>query len=391
MKFYLLFMFLFIQLPSAFSQTTASQADKILLQYFQNQEYAKAATYLRLNHFKDNNDIQYLSLLGYANYMSNRLSDAAQCFNKILNIDTTNNRAVYYLGKINIAKGDLVKARDYFCKLVTYRPGVANYYKQLAALYQKLNNDAASGWYYKKAYRLNPDDAVVAAHFASSLLMQDLYLQADSILDRALKKDSLQSTMLRLRIRSAYQQKDFETIFPLIARLKSMGAISLQPFLFAAISYFQLEQYDSCIATCQLLAQSKLNSKTTMYLQALSYKALKQYDTALIFLNNCIAMSLDKSANGYFSAKGEILNLMHQPSNALKQYDTAYYIFHQPEQLYNKAKIYDIQFKNYKAALRFYKRYLKNAGKPKSGNEEKIYAFVKERAEQLERWEKERQ
>lgn len=383
----LLWIYILLSVP-VFCQTLPSTTEQRLIQYFQNQEYAKAAVYLQSTLPVTSDSMQYLSLLGYACYMSNQFTKAAYYFERLLRADPSRPRALYYLGKINMAKSNLPAAQKYFCRLVERKPGVAAYYKQLAQLFQQLGNDAAAGWYFGKSHHLNPDDPAVTAKLASYRIRQKLYQKADTILDSALRQDSLQATLLDIRIHSAYDQKDYETIFPLAGKLKAMHAISLSPFLRAAIASFRLGRYDSCIAFCRLLAQHKLESRTSLYLGALSYKAEKKYKKALDNLNKCIAMSLDAAADNYFSAKGEILESIHQPSRALKQYDTAYYIFHHPLQLYNKARIYDAQFENYKFAIRYYRRYLDHSNKPETEDEKKVYAFVRERLQQLEKWER---
>ncbi len=378
---------LLLILHPVFSQDSSSLMDRRLVQYFQSQQYEKAVRYLQLMINPDTADSRYLSLLGYSYYMSNQLGEASGCFERLLKSDSANSGALYYLGTINASKGNYPSAIKYFCRLVETKPGQANYYKKLAELFQKTGNEAASGWYYKLSYQINPNDPEVTAGLAINWINQELYQKADSILDRALQKDSLQARLLILRIRSAYEQEDYSLVFPLANKLKAMHFFSQKPFLMTAISYFNIKNYDSCIATCNYLILNKSGTQTVLYLKALSYKALKQYKNALSSLNACIHMALDEAADNYFSTKGEVFILMHQPSRALKQYDTAYYIFRKPVQLYNKARIYDGQFENYKAALRYYRRYLKHQKAPKSGNEKEITAFVKKRVKQLEEWE----
>lgn len=373
---------------TAQAQTASSNIDRQLMQYFQNQEYAKAAIYLKFMANSDTANIRYLSLLGYSYYMSGQLVQAADCFQQLLQKDAHNSRAVYYLGKINAIKGNNPVALNYFCKLVTLKPDVAAYYKQLAALWDKLNNAAAATWYYELSYHLNPNDPAVITSLANHWIGQELYLKADSILDKALQQDSMQANILVARIHSAYGQKDYTTIFPLADQLEKMHFVTLQPFLLTAIAYFDLKKYDSSIAICEFLLGNKLKTKTVVYLEALSYKALHDYKKSLARLDECLAMALDDDADNYFSVKGDIYETLHQPSKALKQYDTAYYIFHHPLQLYNKARIYDASFENPHTALRYYRRYLSHRKGPAKGDERKVLSFVRKRVKQLAEWEK---
>ena len=387
MKYLLSFIGLILGTLPFLSQTTTDRADQ-LIQYFQNQQYAQAAQYLQTVLRSDTTNQHVLSLLGYAYYMSNQLPQAGQVYGRLLALDSTNLRARYYLGKINVTKGNLPLARTYYCQLVQRKKGVARYYKELAAVFSRLNNPNAAGWYNQLAYHANPNDPEVTVRLADYWLEQTRYREADSIIFRALQQDSLQAGLLITGIRSAYLQEKYDQIFPLTQRLESMHYISLKPFLQAAIARFNLEQYDSCIATCRLLTANKLANETIYYLEALAYKALKQYEPALAYLDTCIHMAMDPKADDYFTAKGAVLEQMHQPSNALKVYDTAYYLFHAPLQLYNKARIYDSQFENYRVALRYYRDFMQKSTDSTGPKAATVRAYVRKRSDQLEKWQK---
>lgn len=143
--------------------------------------------------------------------MSYQFASATRCFSQLLKVDSVNATAYYYLGKVQAAKGNVPLALTYFCRLVKIKPGVAHYYKQLASLWTQVGNNAAAGWYYKRAYEANAEDPEVIVHLASNWIRQEMYEKADHIPDLALRQDLMQSQLqlLIVHIRSAYTQEEY--------------------------------------------------------------------------------------------------------------------------------------------------------------------------------------
>ncbi|HEX5554592.1 MAG TPA: hypothetical protein VFX43_15215 [Chitinophagaceae bacterium] len=372
------------------AQSGAEGPDRgILMGYFENQQYGRAADYLLSIYKGDSVGLQGLSLLGYTYYMDNQLMQAATFYRRMFALDSANITACNYLGKINLLNGDKKRALHFFCHLVALKPGVSGYYKQLAVLWDQLGNNGAAAYYYRLSYDLNPHDPDVVSSLAGHWIMQQLYRRADSVLDISLEQDSMQAKVIETRVWSAYEQDSYRDIFPLVARLKRMGYIEQNPFLYAAIGYYYTSQYGKCVETCDFMISHKLKSRPVLYLEAMAFKQQKKYSLSLAMLNECIGLAINRDADNYYSAKGDIYESLRQYHNAIRQYDTAYYIFKSPLQLYNKARIYDARLKSPKTALRYYRLYLHHRhGVP--GNQEKdVLRYTKDRVKALAAWQKE--
>ncbi|HEU0226463.1 MAG TPA: hypothetical protein VFQ86_01895 [Arachidicoccus soli] len=382
-----LFMF---SVNMSFAQSGLTPDKSVLMQYFENQEYAQAANYLQPIIQADSGNIHNLSLLGYTYYMSNQLASAEECYLKIWNQDSSNIVACNYLGKINLKKQNNPLALHYFCRLIDLKPGVAAYYKEAAFTWNQMSNFPAAGYYYQLSYFINPNDPQVTASLADYWLGQKIYNRADSILDAALQKDSLDAGLIEEKIKSAYQQNKYPVIFPLIERLKRMNTIDLNSYLYGAIGYFYLKQYQPCVDLCDYLIVHHYQTRPVLFTEAIAFKEQKRYSESLATLDECIGMALDKQATEYFDAKASIYTILKQYDKAFHQYDTAYYIFHNPSQIYSKALLYDIQLKKPLMALKYYRRYLHRIdGKP-TPLEAPIWDYVNARVKQLEEWEKKR-
>lgn len=387
MKAILILLFVFaISMATNAQQAHFSPDERTLMGFLENQEYAKAAGYLKVVVASNPENMHYLSLLGYVYYMSHQLSLAESCYGKIFNRDSANATACNYLGNINLEKGNKPRALYFFCRLVDLKPGVAAYYKQLAVLWQQLNNSQAATYYYRKSYFINPNDAGVVVGLADGWVAQKMYIRADSILDVALQKDSLQRGILEERIQSAYVQEKYEVIFPLVEKLKQMEAISMKPFFYAAAGYFLTKQYKACSAMCDFMLEKKLKTRSVLYLQAMAFEKQKQYKLSLQRLEECLADALSKDAIDYFSTKGEIYEKMKAFHTAMRQYDTAYYIFKEPVMMYKKALVYDRDLKNPTTALRYYQSYLHKRHDSVPPLEMPLYKYAIDREKTLRKW-----
>lgn len=384
-----LFMILIPLVGSLAAGAQPTEADKgLLLTYFQNQQFPEAASYIASLRKAHPEDRHLTSLLGYAYYQAGNLTGAATCFQGLYGSDSTDAAALRYLGAIAVAEGNKADALKYYCTLAGLKPGVVSTYKQLAELWMRMGNQDAACYYYRLAYQAGGQhDPEIVSGLASGLVTQELFRRGDSILDAALAEDSAQGEVLKTRIWSAYKQKHYTKIFPLVDKLQQMQDISLAPFLYAAIGYYQLHRYKECENTCAVMILNHVNSRSVLYLLALAYKEEKKYHLSLLTLDECIGDALSADADGYFSAKGSIYETLKQNRQAIREYDTAYYLFKNPLQLYNKARIYDTELKSPRTALRYYRLY--RAGRKDTVITEEAAAmkYTAARIKQLESWE----
>lgn len=169
-----------------------------------------------------------------------------------------------------------------------------------------------------------------------------------------------------------------------------MNTVDLNSYLYGAIGYFYLKQYRQCVETCDFLIVHHYQTRPVLFLEAMAFKEQKRYPESLATLDECIGMALDKQANEYFDAKAFIYTILKQYNKAFHQYDTAYYIFQNPLQLYNKALLYDIQLKKPLEALKYYKRYLQKVDGKLKPPDKQVWDYVYARVKQLEEWDEKR-
>ncbi|GAC1432791.1 MAG: hypothetical protein NVSMB7_08560 [Chitinophagaceae bacterium] len=78
----------------------------------------------------------------------------------------------------------------------------------------------------------------------------------------------------------------------------------------------------------------------------------------------------------YYYNLGDNYEAMNQFTMAVKQYDSAYYLFKSPLMKYYTGRIYESTLKNEKLARKYYLQYLKFAT-PQSADEKKAYEYIR--------------
>lgn len=75
---------------SSFAQQAAKIDNALLLDYYQNQRFMDAANYLKKTFPEPITDAKILAQLAYTSQMANKLVDAEGYYQRIYNLDTTN-------------------------------------------------------------------------------------------------------------------------------------------------------------------------------------------------------------------------------------------------------------------------------------------------------------
>jgi tetratricopeptide (TPR) repeat protein len=348
-----------------------------VMEFFQNQQFEEAITYLSPVAAVDSGNLQVLGYLGYAHYMNENTEEAEKYFQRIVSIDPGNLSALGYLARLNTNK-DPEKAKQYTWRLVTLQPGKAVWWRNMADLLHRTNQPDSAMSYYHQAYSLVPDDYRNAAGLAEILIEKSDFARADTILERGLTKDSLNISLLKLRIRSSYDEKEYEHALPPGERLMRLEETSVSPLTQVVLSYFTLKKYTDCIRVCEYMLNKGLELESIYYYEAKACSKLKLYAKSNELYETCLAKAISGTAEMYYYNLAENYEALKQYSKAVSQYDTAYYLFKNPVMNYNSGRIYESELNNAKLAQKYYALYLQTA-RPHSADEKKAYEYVKER------------
>lgn len=361
---------------TAIAQPSPVEKNKVL-EYFQEQQFDEAITYLQPVVATDSTNQQALRFLAYAYYMSENVKAAEQCYLKMVSIDSNELSGNHYLATIYNNR-EPEKAMQYTFRLIQLQPRKAMYYRNMGELLQRKNYPDSALLYLTRAYDLAPGDARNLASLADLFIYRKEYSRADSLLEVGLTRDSLNTSFLKLRIRSAYDNKDYEAVLLPGERLMRLADITIGALNKVALAHYNLQHYEDCIRVCEYMSGMGLESEAINYYQAKAWAKLKDYPKSNTFLETCLGMAISNNAEMYYFAMGENLEGLKQFKKAAAAYDTAFYLFKNPLALYSCGRIYEVELKNPTLARQYYTRYLALA-QPLAPDEKKAYAYVKER------------
>ena len=95
-------------------------------------------------------------------------------------------------------------------------------------------------------------------------------------------------------------------------------------------------------------------------------------------MDKCISQTIQKEAGIYLKAKAVNYEQMKDYKKAMNYYDTAYYIFRNPIDVYLAGRIADHYLKDRTKASAMYRFYLKLNPVPANENEESILKYISE-------------
>lgn len=348
-----------------------------VLDLFQEQQYEEAVSYLQPVIGSDSANAQALRLLSYAYYVNEDIPRAQQCYWKLFALDSNNITANHYLATIYYNREPDI-AMNFLARLVRLQPDKAQYYRGLGELLSRAKMKDSALLYLNQAYALAPGDYKNLVALAETLIDIKNYAKADSLLEVGLARDSLNISVLKSRIRSAYEAKDYKSISVPGERLIRLQEVSLNTLTKVVLGYYNLQQYEDCIRVCEYMLSMELHVEAVYYYEAKAWAKLKDYKKSNELLEICLDKAISKNAEMYYFDLGQNHEATRQFKKAVAAYDTAFYLFKAPLALYNCGRIYEAELKNETLARQYYTRYLALA-RPQAPDEKRAYAYVKER------------
>ncbi|MBO9561205.1 MAG: hypothetical protein J7621_00470 [Niastella sp.] len=360
----------------AAAQPPAPDKNKVL-DMLQEQQYEAAINYLQPAIGIDSSNTQALRLLSYAYYMSEDIFKAQHCFLKLHSLEPDNITANHYLASIYYNR-DPDLSMSFLARLIRLQPTNANYYRGLGEQLSRAKMKDSALQYLSQAYMLTPGDFKNTVAWAETLIDIKDYAKADSLLEIGLTRDSMNASLLKSRIRSAYDAKDYKSIPVYGERLISQQELSLSVLTKIVLGYYNLQQYENCVRICEYMLSMELQVEAVYYYEAKALAKLKQYEKSNQLLEICLGKAISPNGEMYYFSLGENYEAVKQYKKAVASYDTAFYLYKSPIALYNCGRIYEVELKNEPLARKYYTQYLAFA-KPIEADEKKAYAYVKER------------
>ncbi|HVU95429.1 MAG TPA: tetratricopeptide repeat protein [Puia sp.] len=348
-----------------------------VMDLFQDQQFDEALSYLSPVLQADSDNVPVLNYAGYAYYMNDNETGARACYERMLAIDGNSVTALHYLVLLNETP-DPGTAREYAQRLIELQPHKAAWWRITGELWGRAQRQDSALFYLDKAYALAPADVKTVVALGNLLCDGKAYGRADSITDLALERDSMNLSLLKLRIRSGYAQKDYATVLAPGERLLKLNEPSVNSLEWLALSYYNLKQYPDCIRVCEGMLDMGLELEAVYYYEARAEAKLKNYDSSNILLHKALAKAKSATMEWYYDGLGDNFESLRDYQKAVAHYDTAYYLFKDPLTLYTCGRIAETELHSPALARRYYRRYLAVA-KPESEAEKRAYRYVRQK------------
>jgi len=374
----ILLFFVFINNLSSSAQANEDQVDKNKVsEYFQNQQYVEAIQYLESKNIASSAGVNLINSLGYAYFMSENYKVAEEQYRHVLSLDSLNFTANRYMALIREYNKNYNDVLFYYKRLLKQQPDNAWLYNLYGDAFSLNKQPDSASLYYSKAYNLQPQNVKIVSAYANNLLDKESYLTADSVLNVFLLKDSVNLPVMRLSIRSSLAQHKMTKAAAFTDRWIRTGEIDPRTSANLALANYSIKNYGACYTLCDTLLKQGIETESLLYYASLAMNKLNDYNKSNDLLRRCLALAISKNTNIYYFSRAENFESLKQYKKAITAYDTAYFLFQDPLALYNIGRIYDKGLNNKKLAENFYKKYVVVA-KPKTEDEKKAYAYVKE-------------
>lgn len=358
--------------------TAKNSFDKAtILNHLQNQEYEEAIGYLSPLLQADSANSALLGYAGYAYFMNEDYSSSARCYHRLLGMDSVSVPALHYLLLMEISDQPAA-AKGYAIRLVQLQPDRAVWWRSLGEIMARAMDKDSALYCYNMAHVLAPHDVRTISGLADILIGEKEFARVDSLVEPAMAVDSLNLTLNKIAVRTAYMSQHYDAALVPGERLVRALDPSIQALTWLGLSYYNLKQYPDCIRVCEHMLNLGLTQESVFYYEARAWTKLKEYRKSDSLLRIALSISLAPTTEWYYDNLGSNHDDLKEYKAAVANYDTAYYLFKDPMVLYACGRICETELKDVARARKYYLRYLAVA-KPVKKEEKEAYAYVKRR------------
>ncbi|WP_231462173.1 lipopolysaccharide assembly protein LapB [Pedobacter sp. Leaf132] len=379
----LIILLLFALSISVSAQNQAFDKEK-LFELYQLQKYSEAADYLSKIYGDDTKDLKALSQIGYCYMMADKTADAEKFYAKANQLQPENLSILFNLASIVAKRGNNNKANTLYEQIIKIDSNSFSAYKQLANLQteplsvKKIN-------YLRKANKLNPTDADVVFDLAELYMKSNLFSMAKTILAPALKVDSTNIQLLKIKLPIALSQSQLDEALATGQKLLALGDSSSFVMNNLGKVYYMKKEFQKgldCFKKVSKLADEDSN-EGLYYNMALCYRGLKDYNNAAVYFTKAINAGISKKTLLYYTKLGESYEQIEKFESAAAAYRKGAFFDNEGSMLYILAQIYDMKLNQKTNAINTYAQVLKVL--PNTEGNKSVFEFINKRMEILKK------
>jgi len=348
-----------LQLPDVV--TAQSACIPVAREYYVNGEYANAIEVLKKCESEET-DMQQTLLLASCLFLSGDLKSA---WHEVRDLpDSLHGPGLLSLkARITFARGDFDVAYHYYSELFKSDTSNTTYIRQFAVCSDKLDSTDNAISYYRKALELNPNDMVSGMRLIEKYAMIDDLTSADQLSASLLASDSTYE-LLRLRGDILYRLKEYNEAFTCYEPLLRKRTSNADLLKKAGVCKFSNGETDIAITMLSTSHLIRPDDEITCYYLALAYQSKPDYKSSELYFKSAIANGISQNMSNYYhrlanmyETSGNYTKALEAFQSALNYGDESHKIRH--ELMFEIGRVYEVYFKDYKSAIRYYDHFLK--------------------------------
>ncbi|RYG00938.1 MAG: hypothetical protein EOO07_34820, partial [Chitinophagaceae bacterium] len=318
-----------------------------LLEFYQSQRYAEAATYLSSIYPADTKDVKALMQIAYCNMMAGKLVDAEKNYQKINELQPQQISVLFSLTNINSRRGNKKNTTGYLQQIIKLDSSNFNAFKRLADYTDSIELKLQ---YLERANKLNNTEADVAFDLAHAYRDQKRYQLAYDILKIAIAADTSNLTLQQALLPMANQLKKYNEVTATGEKLLKSGADG-NVVLDVGKAYFFLKNYQKAIILFKMLEKMSMQNESVFYYLSLCHRELKNYEMAAKYAKLTIEESISPNISAYYNLLGGVYEEKQQLTIAANAYKKGLSYNTNKNIYYRLGLLYDLKLKQPKLAL----------------------------------------
>lgn len=346
-----------------FGHVALSQTDslEIATSWIDEFQYKKANSILDKIIEKDPYNVVALRKKGFCEYQLGNFKKSKSTFNKAYLFDSTHIQTNYYIALISEKEGDYNTALEWYQRLLSNDTTNTHYLKLSANAAKGLKNQALQIQFLEKALSYNPDDQQIIQELLSYYLSKNnLECKADSLVHRAIVRDSSVLFNYQIRSRLYYRQGCYDLTLEDI-KIMEENFLDTTPVnrRLKGYCYYRNGEWKDVINTMKPLLESDPERReNTHYYLAMAYQKLNNDESAIFHFKKCIEEGTSDELVTYYSSLGELYLLQNEQEKSIKSFRMAAEFGDEPSVTFRLAQYADITEKDKPKAINLYQKYL---------------------------------
>ncbi|WAC39266.1 tetratricopeptide repeat protein [Pedobacter sp. SL55] len=344
-----------------------------LLDFYQTQRYADAASYLSSIYPAETTDMKALSQIAYCSMMAGNLVEAEKAYQKMNALQPQQISVLFSLANINSRRGNKKNANNYLLQVVTIDSSNFNAYKRLA---DYTDSTALKMQYLQKANKLNATEADVAFDLARIYRNSKEYEPAYNVLKVAIAADTSNMILQQALLPVANQLKKYNEVIATGEKLLKNGADG-SVVIDVGKAYFFLKNYKKALSLFLMLEKMSMQNESIFYYMSLCYREMKSYEMAAKYAKLTIDESISPNITAYYNLLGGIYEEKQQLNLAANAFKKGLSYSPNKNSYYRLGLLYDLKLKQPKSARTYYSLFLKSKDLEKDDQPQVDYVKVR--------------